>query len=154
MLTLGQLERHLLAAADILDTMDDRWDQLVLDLQVLASEAKGNYEALGHGLDDDLHGPFVRLLRRAHDEHPAGGWDGGDVTGALAGLTRDVVARLQNGVRPVGFMTNPVKQEHVRQSLRVVLADSDLFDFEATAQLSTQLLELGRHREPMLRAAS
>lgn len=124
---------------DILDRLEDRWEQIALELgDVVAEINAGRVDADDTGLDPTTELPFHGLIaERVASSDP-------DAAERLIALTRLLVGHLRQQVSVVGFWENPTKQDELRKSIKRRLDDSNLFAYDDLDEIAVELVALAK----------
>ena len=129
----------------ILNDLDQKWDQLALALDELIDEMKTPPERDETGLDPATELPFHGLLAETAATYNA------DHQAQVVELTRQIVGRVRDEVGTVGFWNNPHKQDQLRRWIKRELDTSDLFEsLDVCDELAARLVDLARHNHHRL----
>jgi type I restriction enzyme R subunit len=124
---------------EILDRLEDRWEQIALEFEALIAEVNaGRTDADDTGLDPVTELPFHSLFA---DRAASSRTDAADL---LIGTTRIVLDGVRRQIRVVGFWENPIKQDELRRSVKRWLDDSDLFEWSQLDELAVEVVALAK----------
>jgi type I restriction enzyme, R subunit len=130
---------------EILDKLEDRWEQISLFEDIVREINAGRHDDEQTGLDPATELPFHGLLadRVASSDS--------DAATRLVALTSSLVARVREEIAVVGFWDNATKQEEFRKSVKRALDDSNLFAYDDLDELAVDVVALAKHNRERLR---
>jgi len=130
---------------EILDRLEERWEQIALELEGLIVEINaGRRDDGGTGLDPATELPFHSQMA----EKVAG--SGPDTAEQVVTLTRGLVAEVRRIIGVVGFWENPTRQDDLRKAIKRTLDDSDLFTYDSLDELAVELVALAKANQHRL----
>ena len=132
---------------EILTQLKDRWDDLVEVLKAFVAEVEAGRQTDDTGLDPETQAPFLGVLR----QELAGD---GEVSEAdmkrLCAVTVDLVDHVQQEVRLVDFLQNPLAQAVLHKWIVQFLDDHDLLPFDRLPEVADRVVELAKVNHPRL----
>ena len=130
---------------EILDRLEERWEQIALELEGLIAEINaGRSDEDQTGLDPATELPFhSQMAEKVASSEP-------DTAEHVVALTRDLVAEIRRIIGVVGFWDNPTKQDDLRKAIKRTLDDSDLFTYESLDELAVELVALAKANQRRL----
>ena len=130
---------------EILARLEDRWEQIVLDLgDVIRDVNKGRVDDQQTGLDPATQLPFHGVLaERVASSTPT-------AAAELVSLTQRLVADIRDRIATVGFWENPTRQDELRKAIKRTLDDSNLFAYEALDELAVHVVDLAKANQRRL----
>ena len=130
---------------EILDRLEERWEQIALELEGLLSEINAGRSDEEHtGLDPTTELPFHgQMAEKVANSGP-------DTAEQVVALTRNLVAEIRRIIGVVGFWDKPTKQDDLRKAIKRTLDDSDLFSYESLDELAVELLALAKANQHRL----
>ncbi len=130
---------------EILDRLEERWEQIALELEGLISEIHAGRSDEEHtGLDPTTELPFHgQMAEKVANSGP-------DTAEQVVALTRNLVAEIRRIIGVVGFWDNPTRQDDLRKAIKRTLDDSDLFSYESLDELAVELLALAKANQHRL----
>lgn len=132
---------------EILRQFEQNWDQLALALKDFVDEAEAGQQEAPAGLDPQTQGPFLAVLKEEREkESPVSDAD----VSWLAGLTIQLVARIQDQSAVVGFWSNPVAREVLRGEIFTFIDDYEIVPFEDADRVADRLMELAKANQHKL----
>lgn len=130
---------------EILDRLEERWEQIALELGALITEINaGRSDADETGLDPTTELPFHGLMAEKVASSDA------DASDRLVGVTRSLVEHVRRQIAVVGFWENTTKQDELRKGIKRSLDDSNLFSYEALDELAVELVALAKANQRRL----
>lgn len=123
---------------EILEGIDLRWDQLVLELDGFVAEPAAPPEDDSTGLDSATEGPFHGILAQSLPDADAA------QAAHLVALTKEIVRHARAEVVTVGFWSNDFRQDQLRRWIKLHLDATDLWTLTTCDALAAQLVELTR----------
>ena len=130
---------------EILHRLEDRWDQIALELEELIDETNtGRTDENNTGLDPTTELPFHNQMA---DKVASSVSDAND---RLISLTTQLVANIRRIIGAVGFWDNATKQDELRKTIKRELDDSELFAYETLDELATELVALAKANQHRL----
>jgi type I restriction enzyme R subunit len=131
---------------EILGRLEDRWEQIALELEGLVGEVNaGRSDEDATGLDPETELPFHNLLAESVSSSAA------DATSRLIELTAELVTEIRRQIGLVGFWGNATKQDDLRRTVKRTLDDSNLFTFGELDQLAVGIVDLAKANQHRLR---
>ena len=130
---------------EILDRLEDRWDQIALELEeVIAEINAGRADTDDTGLDPTTELPFHGLMAdKVASSDP-------EAEQRLVGVTRALVEDVRRQISVVGFWENTTKQDELRKSIKRSLDDSNLFTYDDLDELAVELVSLAKANQRRL----
>lgn len=132
---------------EILKRFKDDWDALERELRELVNRLRDGDRADFPDLDADAQVPFVRLVIDECDA--AGQWTDERRQAALA-ATLDMVERIKQEVRKVGFWKNKDMREILTRALKRDIDTAGLAAGAAARELAQKMVELARENHEAL----
>ena len=130
---------------EILDRLEDRWDQIALEFEEIIDEINaGRTDEADTGLDPTTELPFHNQMVEKLATSQA------DASERLIALTRRLVTKIRQIIGAVGFWDNAIKQDELRKAIKLMLDDSDLFTFSSLDELATELVALAKANQHRL----
>ena len=130
---------------EILDRLEERWDQIAFELGELIEEINaGRTDEEETGLDPATELPFHNQMAEKLATSES------DASSRLVDLTRHLVGRIRQIIGVVGFWDNANKQDELRKAIKRTLDDSDLFDYPSLDQLAPDLVALAKANQHRL----
>jgi type I restriction enzyme R subunit len=131
---------------EILDRLEDRWEQIALELEDAVRDLNtGRTDEGGTGLNPETELPFHNLMaERLASSDP-------DAATKLVDTTRSLVEDIRRQISMVGFWENATKQDELRRSVKRNLDRSDLFDYSDLDALAVNLVDLAKANQHRLR---
>ena len=131
---------------EIIGRLEDRWEQLALELGDLIDEINtGRTDDDNTGLDPVAELPFHGLMaERVASSAP-------DAAERLIVLTVSLVAEIRRITGAIGFWDNPTKQDELRKAVKLQLDGSDLFAYGAGLdELAVELVAIAKANQHRL----
>ncbi|MCE2529265.1 MAG: DUF3387 domain-containing protein, partial [Acidimicrobiia bacterium] len=130
---------------EILDRLEDRWEQLALEFEEVIEEINaGRTDEDETGLDPATELPFHnQMVERVATS-------ASDASDRLITLTTQLVTKIRRIIRVVGFWDNANKQDELRKAIKRTLDDSDLFVFESIDELAVDFVDLAKANQHRL----
>ena len=130
---------------EILDRLEERWEQIALELEGLIAEINaGRSDEDQTGLDPTTELPFhSQMAEKVASSQP-------ETAEHVVALTRDLVVEIRRIIGVVGFWDNPTKQDDLRKAIKRTLDDSDLFTYESLDELAVELVALTKANQRRL----
>ena len=130
---------------EILDRLEDRWDQISLELEgmieeINASRTDENETGLDPTTELPFHSQMVEKVANSASE----------TTERLIELTVELVAKVRQIIGVVGFWANATKQDELRKAIKRTLDESDLFNFSSLDELAVELVALAKANQHRL----
>ena len=96
---------------EILDRLEERWEQIALELEGLIAEINaGRSDENQTGLDPTTELPFhSQMAEKVASSEP-------ETAEQVVALTRDLVSEIRRIIGVVGFWDNPTRQDDLRRS--------------------------------------
>ena len=130
---------------EILDRLEDRWDQIAFEFEVIIDEINaGRTDQDETGLDPATELPFHNQMAEKAATSQT------DASDRLIALTTQLVANVRRIISAVGFWDNAIKQDELRKTIKLMLDDSDLFPFSSLDELATELVALSKANQHRL----
>ena len=130
---------------EILDRLEDRWDQIALEFEEIINEINaGRTDEDDTGLDPATELPFHNQMVEKLATSQADGSE------RLIEVTRRLVTKIRQIIGAVGFWDNAIKQDELRKAIKLMLDDSDLFTFSSLDELATELVALAKANQHRL----
>ena len=130
---------------EILDRLEDRWDQIALEFEEVIDEINaGRTDEDETGLDPATELPFHNQM----GERVA--TSASDASDRLIALTTQLVAKIRRIIGAVGFWDNANKQDELRKAIKRTLDDSDLFVYESIDELAVDFVDLAKANQHRL----
>ncbi len=130
---------------EILDRLEERWDQIAFELEGLIDEINaGRTDEDETGLDPTTELPFYSQMVEKVASSAS------DTTERLIKLTVELVARIRQVIGVVGFWDNAIKQDDLRKAIKLTLDASDLFTFSSLDELAVELVALAKANQHRL----
>ena len=130
---------------EILDRLEDRWDQIALELEGVIDEINtGRTDEDETGLDPATELPFFgQMVERVASSDTK-------TSERLIELTVELVAKIRQIIGVVGFWDNATKQDDLRKAIKRTLDESDLFAFSSLDELAVELVALAKANQHRL----
>ena len=130
---------------DILDRLQDRWEQMALEFEELIADINAGRADEDHtGLDPATELPFHdQMANEVTSSSP-------DAPDELIDFTRELVAQIRRIIGVVGFWDNAAKQDELRKTIKRSLDESDLFKFDSLDELAVELVALAKANQHRL----
>ena len=130
---------------EILDRLEERWEQIALELEGLVAEINaGRSDEEDTGLDPATELPFhSQMAEKVASSKP-------HTAEQVVALTRELVAEIRRIIGVVGFWDNPTKQDDLRKAIKRALDDSDLFTYASLDELAVELVALAKANQHRL----
>ena len=117
---------------EILHRLEDRWDQIALELEEMIDEINtGRTDEDNTGLDPTTELPFHNQMADKLATSQT------DASKRLILLTTRLVTNIRRIIGAVGFWDNATKQDELRKTIKRSLDDSELFAYETLDKLAT-----------------
>ena len=130
---------------EILDRLEERWEQIALELEGLIAEINaGRSDDDQTGLDPATELPFHSQMAEKVASSEA------ETAEHVVALTRELVAEIRRIIGVVGFWDNPTKQDDLRKAIKRTLDDSDLFTYDSLDELAVDLVALAKANQHQL----
>lgn len=130
---------------EILDKLEDRWEQIALFEEIISEINAGRTDEHDTGLDPTTELPFHGLMAERVASSDGAAADG------LTTLTRLLVAEVRRQIAVVGFWENSTKQDELRKAVKRKLDDSNLFAYDDLDELAVDLVALAKANRQRLR---
>ena len=130
---------------EILDRLEDRWEQIALDFgEVIEEINAGRTDEDKTGLDPATELPFHNQMVEKVATSAS------DASDLLITLTTQLVSRIRRIIVAVGFWDNANKQDELRKAIKRTLDDSDLFAYESIDELAVDFVDLAKANQHRL----
>ena len=130
---------------EILDRLEDRWDQIALEFEEVIDEINaGRTDEDETGLDPATELPFHNQMVEKVATSAS------DASDRLIALTTQLVAKIRRIIGAVGFWDNANKQDELRKAIKRTLDDSDLFVYENIDELAVDFVDLAKANQHRL----
>ena len=131
---------------DILDRLEDRWDQIALEFEDLITDVNdGPSDEDNTGLDPTTELPFHnQMVEKVATSQP-------DANEQLITLTTSLVNEIRRIIGVIGFWDNATKQDDLRKAIKRFLDDSGLFEWDSLDELSVELVALAKANQRRLK---
>ena len=130
---------------EILDRLEERWDQIALELEGMIEEINaGRTDEDETGLDPTTELPFHSQMVEKVASSAL------DTTERLVELTVELVAQIRRIIGVVGFWDNATKQDELRKAIKRTLDESNLFTFSSLDELAVELVALTKANQHRL----
>jgi len=126
---------------EILTKLKDHWDDLVDALKEFVAEVEAGRQADDSGLDPETQAPFLGILKQ---EFAGDGEVSEEDIRRLCSVTVELVDHVQQEVRLVDFLTNPLAQGVLHKWVVQFLDDHDLLPFDRLPSVADRVVELAR----------
>ena len=130
---------------EILERLEERWDQMALEFEELVAEINaGRTDEEDTGLDPNTELPFHnQMAEKVASSQP-------DTSERLVALTSDLVAEIRRLIGVVGFWDNATKQDELRKAIKQTLDRSNLFAYTNLDELAVELVALAKANQHRL----
>jgi type I restriction enzyme R subunit len=128
----------------VLATLGDRTDQLVIELDALVRAARAPRADDGLGLDPRLERPLLDILVEARS--PAGIDETATTPSSLVPLTRQLAEEIAHQAGMVGFAENLPAQDRLRNWLFNRIVDEDVCELDQAVEVADELMQVVRAR--------
>ena len=130
---------------EILERLEDRWDQISLELEGMIEEINaGRTDENETGLDPTTELPFhSQMVEKVASS-------ASETTERLIKLTVELVTKIRQIIGVVGFWDNATKQDELRKAIKRTLDESDLFTFSSLDELAVELVALTKANQHRL----
>ena len=131
---------------DILDRLQERWEQMALEFQELIADINAGRTDEDHtGLDPAtelaFHSQMADKVTSSSPEAPE----------KLIDFTGVLVAEIRRIISVVGFWDNATKQDELRKTIKRRLDDGELFNYDDIDELAVELVALAKANQHRLR---
>lgn len=131
----------------ILDDLEERWEELVGELSELIEEIQTGRGEDETGLDPEIEGPFLGVLRREFTQ--AEGISDTDDS-KLSAITVDMVDHIRSEVRLADFWKSTYNQDVLRSWVVTYLDSYNLFPYERLPEVADRIVELAKKNHARL----
>lgn len=133
----------------ILEEFGENWDQLSLALTPFVAEVKAGRKVDSETGLGSLEAPFFDLLKQEVElDHKLSERE----RVQLVEHTRDLVRRIRDESKLVGFWKNATRQEELRGEVFTFLTDLELVDFARADEVADAIMELAKANQSKLDA--